>query len=305
MHRFSFTVLVLVLPGCLPDKPDKPDDEANEPVGRGADTSAAPDTDAPDTDAPDTDEPTDSADTADTSEPTDTGSPSTVCPDGMVAWWRGEGDASDSWGGHHGVAGDAVSFAPGQVGNAMVMAGEGVAVEVSDHADFQFDQSFSIEVWLRLDAYPSYPTWGIGQILFRGDDQGGFDPYYLSVMADETIRFHMEDESGWDTQLEAPVALETMTHVVAVYNGEPAVYRQELWLDGALVAETINTNGTFTELPGAANGGLGIGDHQGGYHTQPLEGLIDELTVYGRALSETEIGELHTLGLAGQAKCGR
>ena len=50
----------------------------------------------------------------------------------------------------------------------------------------------SIEAWIRVDAWPAV----IAQILFRGDDHGGSDPYYLAVFNSGELRWHLEDDNG-------------------------------------------------------------------------------------------------------------
>ena len=68
-------------------------------------------------------------------------------------------------------------------------------------------------------------------------------------------------------------------------------------LNGSVVASTVTTVRPFRDLDPASNPSIGIG-HHGGYPTSPhnfvFDGLIDELSVYDRALTATEIEGIHT-----------
>ena len=44
-------------------------------------------------------------------------------PEGLVSWWPGEGDASDIVGNNHGMRQNGATFAPGMVGQAILLDG--------------------------------------------------------------------------------------------------------------------------------------------------------------------------------------
>ena len=73
---------------------------------------------------------------------------------------------------------------------------------------------------------------------------------------------------------------------------DDATGAMKLYMNGELVAQTVTTVRPFGDLDPASNPGVGIGNH-GGYpttpHNFPFDGLIDELSVYNRALTAGEI----------------
>ncbi len=86
----------------------------------------------------------------------------------------------------------------------------------------------------------------------------------------------------------------TWHHLVAVRSGAHG----ELWIDGRLRAETEGMFGV-----GGA-GALCVGNSRSAdrFQRKAWNGLLDEVQVFGRALSAAEIGSLYAGGVAGGAK---
>ena len=78
-------------------------------------------------------------------------------PPGLIAWWRGETDASDAIAGHHGAfVGGATSTPAGQVGGAWSFDGSGY-VQVPDAPDLK-PALFTAEAWVFPDAADRDPA---------------------------------------------------------------------------------------------------------------------------------------------------
>ena len=71
-------------------------------------------------------------------------------PAGLVSWWRGEGDASDSAGTNNGVLEGGVAFAAGEVGQAFSFNGTNADVRVPASASLNVGlaDGFTIETWI-------------------------------------------------------------------------------------------------------------------------------------------------------------
>src|SRR5262249_28993557 len=65
----------------------------------------------------------------------------------MIAWWKGEGDATDSQDDHNGKVNDA-TFAPGEVGQAFTFDGTDDSVSIPDSPDWNFGTGdFAFDFW--------------------------------------------------------------------------------------------------------------------------------------------------------------
>ncbi len=145
--------------------------------------------------------------------------------------------------------------------------------------------SFTIDAYVKVLSLAPTAQLG-GQILFRGDDRGGLDPYYLSVNSDGNIRFHIEDATGVAVNVEAPITVAAFVHVTASLDASSGAMR--LYLDGVLVAQSTTAIRPFHDLDATTHPGIGIGNAQSqpvsSYH-YPFHGLIDELKVYNSVVT--------------------
>ena len=199
---------------------------------------------------------------------------------GLVGWWRAEGNGNDQSGrGHHGTP-NGVNFAAGSFGQAFSFSGNPNVVSVPDSPDFEFTNSFTIGAWI----YPTANSW---HVLERSTSFGTGVPYAFGLNFGAGFRFYIKSSAnGQDDQLTAPITYNRWTHVAATLDGNTGDMR--LYMDGVVVAQKVTTN-----RPYAGPGVLGIGNtvHGGGF---PFVGLVDEVVLYSRALSATEIQHLVT-----------
>ncbi len=218
---------------------------------------------------------------------------------GIVSFWRGEGDGTDSMGIGSAAPYGPVGFAPGEVGQAFSFGGSSGGFNVPDVPQLALSNSLTIEGWIYVPSPPSVP----GMVLFRGDTRPGFDPFYLDVEPSGTkgsLNFIIENPANVNAAISAPPPLGAWTHVAATledYSGN-----MKLYTNGVLAAQTTTPLRPLGPLiPGDAPG-LGIGNHssQPGPFNYPFRGQVDELSVYSRAISASEANAIHALGAAGK-----
>src|SRR5262245_44457483 len=94
---------------------------------------------------------------------------------GLVGWWRGEGNGIDSANGHNGTVESGATFASGIYGKAFNFTQTGAnngtsRVYIPDDNAFKLTGSLTISAWVRGDVH----SWCILQ---RGDYRAGLDPY--------------------------------------------------------------------------------------------------------------------------------
>ena len=199
---------------------------------------------------------------------------------GLVGWWRGDSNASDSAGNHSGTL-LGMGFTTG-VYNQAFAAGDGnKRVLIPDDAAFQLTNSLTMAAWVKPSGY--------GQvILFRGDSRGGLDPYQIGLDASSRFGLIIEDAVGGYADVWAPTALpyNQWTHVAATLEGSTGSMR--VYTNGTLAAANFTSVRPLGPLNPAANPGLSIGNVTLGYDF-PFRGAIDEVLLYSRALSPNEV----------------
>ena len=118
-------------------------------------------------------------------------------PSGLIGWWKGEGNASDSAGANHGALMSGATFAVGIVGQAFSFDGVNDAVKFGDVLDDVFagpDKRFTIDLWVKVNALSNALLVGkLGDSVEGPEDQRQFG---FIVRPDGSLDF------GWSGSLD-------------------------------------------------------------------------------------------------------
>lgn len=206
---------------------------------------------------------------------------------GADAQWSFDNNTSDTafLGDRHGTANGAVTYTSGAVGSAARFPGDVGSTVVAPNT-VRTDLSFSASAWVRLDSLPAES--GAATIVAQeGTHVNGFQlGYYNAPGGGWALLLPSADSAQRpaDTVVMAPgpAQVGVWTHVTAVYDAGDRTAR--LYVNGAIGGTAVRADGFH------ATGLLVVGRGQRtGGPSDPLAGSVDELQVYDRALSETEI----------------
>jgi hypothetical protein len=219
-----------------------------------------------------------------------TGSPA-IDPDGLVAAYDMETvtrngqlrDFSDNQ--NHGTL-PQTPLVEGLFGMARQFSTTADVIHLPENPTFALDGPLSLAVWFRLDEL------GLHQHLLACDDK-----FTLWITPDNYIRFADTRGQGFES-LEG-LEVDTWYSLVAVFYGTAGDV-----LTGANIAVYLNGQPVDGESFGRWSPGLlhaqdacyiGLESHQGQpfHNTLPFVGVIDELLIFSRALTLSEIG-VHT-----------
>jgi len=220
--------------------------------------------------------------------------PPTNCIPGLVAWWRGDGDATDVTGAHNGTLLYGTTFSPGVAGQAFTFDLSRARVSIPDDDAFKLTDSLSFEGWIKVASYAP------GLIFIRGDNRGGLDPYHMSMQPSGQLHWGINTADNNFAFVQSPnaVPLGEWIHVAAVLDG--ATGNLGLYVNGSLVSQTNTSLRPLRDLDPNSEPTLGIGNHGGTFHHFPFHGSVDEWALYSRALSAAEIAGIFQAGAAGK-----
>jgi sugar lactone lactonase YvrE len=217
-------------------------------------------------------------------------------PSGLVSWWKAQDSAVDLMGLNNATLFNGTTYAAGKVGQAFSFDGVNDRASVGDSASLKLTTSLTIEGWIRVNAFPSS---GSGEIFFRGDDTRY--PYFLSAESNGMLNFTIVPLTTNGSSLQTPLSLGQLTHVGATL--DDATGLMSLYVNGVLAAQTTTDVRPYGDLNAASHPGIGIGN-TGGYpgtpYNSPFNGLIDELSVYNRALAPGEVLGIYQAGSDGK-----
>ena len=211
--------------------------------------------------------------------------------DGLVSWWRGDGNASDSVGSNNGSLLNGGTYAPGVFGSAFLLDGSNDHVRVPNSGSLQFTTAMTASAWVRAGGL--YNRWS--PIITKWDatpiDQRSFafgiDP---SGRAYFGVTRNGLDSGSVSATAAGPLQLDTWIHLAGTYDGSFV----RLYVNGVLQSEKPQTGTIFVGADDLSIGGLvgGVGVGSSPYN---FLGLIDEAMVFNRALTGAEIVALATI----------
>jgi hypothetical protein len=209
-------------------------------------------------------------------------------PSGIVSWWRGESNALDSVGSNNGTLQGGATFATGEVGQAFNLNGTSAFVQVADAPSLRFTTAMTFEAWV----YPRALGGAYQEIMSKWDGGVNQRSYLSAVDPDGRVEFTVNSDGGNNLAVAFslnPIAANQWTHVAGVYDGASV----RLYLNGVLQNSTPWTQGIF---PGSVPLSIGSALVSGSF----FGGLIDEPSLYNRALTAAEIQAIYNAGSAGK-----
>ncbi len=208
-------------------------------------------------------------------------------PANMVSWWRGEGNAFDSFDGNNGTLQGGATFATGKVGQAFSFNGTTAYVDAgSNVGNFSASQPFSVSAWINASTLS-----GINQGLIARMSAGSVG-WELRITTANRARFILaSDGSNYRGSDTAVLTTGGWYHIVGTWDGTTA----QTYLNGVLSSTAVNS-GTLGTITGTTNLHIGHEQNFNSYFT----GLIDEPSIYSRSLSSSEIQRLFNAGNVGR-----
>jgi hypothetical protein len=229
----------------------------------------------------------------------------------LVAHFRFDDDLKDVTGQHDGRPLDpklAPSFAPGRVGNAVVIEKVNAGIELANPSAIDFSRDFTLATWVNVGNYYAEMP-----VLFKGRaDLTAAPDKFFGVFGIEGLQVHGEGQGEWITNYRASNGLVPNDggwhHIAVTYRATEAPHFT-LYVDGQ--GKTPADKGTFrggdlTLKPDAPDSVLRLGCRADGdtwrYVRSHLRGLLDELQIYDEALKAEDIRHLfeHPGSVAGQ-----
>ncbi len=216
-----------------------------------------------------------------------------LAPPGLVAWWLAQGDATDLVGPNHGTISGA-TYTAGKVGQAFSFNG-GAGILVSDSAGLRPATQFTIEGWIKTPGILEGSMAGF--IVARsGNAFTGYELLVGTASQAGRLRFTINGGiGGADLFSTNSVTDDSIHHVAATYDGT----MMRVYLDGVLDGQ-LAFNEPIVYQPGDP---LWIGRREFASIPGYFIGLIDELSIYNRALTASEIAGIYAAGSSG--KCLR
>jgi len=217
-------------------------------------------------------------------------------PSGLVSWWRGDSNAKDSVGENHGTQPGEVSFVPGVVGNAFsfpTVPDENSFILIGSPQDLRLTSGLTIDAWIK----PSEMEEGQEATIASKWGQSTLLDSYTVFLRKQNGIINLVGAIGVANVSDqgfsgGNIPVNSWSHVAMTYNASTGA--NSLYINGQQVATRTWSGGIFE-----SNINFLIG-RENSFKPRPFTGLIDEVDVFNRALSDQE---LLAIKLAAVGKC--
>lgn len=164
--------------------------------------------------------------------------------------------------------------------------------------NFNATASFTIGMVFKINSIPNVNQGGVG-LIDNNSNYGGYSLFaWRTTAAGNPIQLVFNFKGGQvkTNTTSVTINLNTWYHITMMYNGSVA----SLYLNGSLVATTGNVGSTTPVYTFPAR--FGTLFFNGGFGTtppnyNPINGSIDEVLIYNRTLTTTEIGAVASISL--------
>ena len=212
--------------------------------------------------------------------------PCAVPADGLVSWWTGDGSAADQAGLNRGTLIGGATTGIGKVRDAFTLNGAAQYISIADSPSLRVT-NLTIECWVNLTALPSVQhflakTWGTG-----GDNS------YVFWMEGGNLRAYIGGGPSFNYAWNP--TLGRWYHVA--YTFSDTANTHALYVDGVAVAAQANS----ATIPYDTHPVFIGADHLNNAPYAYLNGQIDEVALYNRALSAAELKAIYDA--RGSGKC--
>ena len=216
-------------------------------------------------------------------------------PSGLVSWWPGDTDNNDIVGNNNPNAASGVTLVPAEVLNGFTLGTNGY-LEVPASKSLE-NQNFTWAAWVEPNgAGPDNDSTGSSII------QQDIDDYSLSVALywrskDNRFVFVFGNSSTETFASTDTFATGSFYHVAVTYDGN--VFRMFVngMAEGSFTeAKTISYSTNPWTIGSSGQIGVEVG------FPRTLNGIVDELQAFNRALSQSELQAIYNAGSAGECK---
>ena len=223
--------------------------------------------------------------------------------DGLVGYWPFCGNANDESGNGNNGTVNGATLAEDRFGNAGSAYGfDGVDDYIAANASTALDASsyseITLSAWVNTAEFS--PTGSASKIITHTSiDDPNLQQYALSVQHDSALYF-LAGTGQFEANginVSSPVLfMNQWQHVIMTYDGESVSF----FVNGNLVFTKLESD----NFPTSPTGALVFSSIQSSQYNRLYNGLLDDITIYNRALSPEEVTQLFAVQSTGDPTAG-
>ncbi|MGB9597746.1 MAG: LamG domain-containing protein [Candidatus Poribacteria bacterium] len=191
---------------------------------------------------------------------------------------KGNTVSDSSANGRNGVIKGDLKWVKGKVDSALQFPGQSGNYVMIPHDDGLNVKTFSVTAWVNLVNKGAYQA-----LVEKSEVAGDVRNFYLAVTPEGLLYGGAKDKNGWNSILGEQIADEQWHHAAVTYDMKKIL----VYLDGKPYSKVaIGSEGGIEPLQNKGPITIGTTNDAGG---EPVQGIIDEVGVFNRGLTEGEV----------------
>jgi len=215
----------------------------------------------------------------------------------LYAVYKAESNANDSLGAYNGTAQGGLTYTAGKSGNAFTFNGTNAYVQLPNDS-LNFASKFSYSFWIKSSDTTNYGV-VIGNVQSARSPYGFFHGYEIGM---DSGKYSFYFRTGTNVQIYvvtiSVVNNGSWNHLVVTYDPTNVTTGAKIYVNGALNIQG-NTLGTVVPIgyTSPMKSCIGARNHSGSaVNYLPNGTMLDELNIWNRELTSTEITNLYNSG---------
>lgn len=210
----------------------------------------------------------------------------------LYSAYKAESNANDSLGLYNGTVQGGLTYTTGKSGNAFTGNGTNGYVSFADNS-FNLLDSFTINVWVNISSSTTNSVF-VSNYYYSG--AVGEAGWLLEHRTNGNIRFYMSTSLSTATQINYSYSGKySGWHMITIVKPSGGLSTGKMYIDGSLVSSVLNAGNPYYHTTNYST--IGAAKYVGGISGYIENGgKVDEVYIWNRDITETEVTELYNSG---------
>ena len=205
--------------------------------------------------------------------------------DGLLAYYTADSTANDALGTYNGTLVNGATYGTGIINNGFSLDGVNDYVDLGNNLDFDGTTPFSISCWVNASVIT-----GGTRLIFGKGNASRYWFYFLSTGEIGFMLYNNINELRVTTV--DTFTTSTWYHLTVTYDGSRLASGVNIYVDNSDKTLITNVDTLVTSISNTDIAAIGSSIGTGRY----FSGMIDEMGIWDRVLTPTEVTELYNSG---------
>ena len=215
--------------------------------------------------------------------------------DGLQAYYTADNTPNDALGNFNGTLTNGATYGTGIINNGFSFDGVNDYVDLGNNLDFDGSTPFSFNVWMNQTSAQA------ASLISKKGGASTYTGYRIAITSNRQIQVLFNSDFTTNDRLQITTGTNSFTigvfnMITVTYDGSKNTSGISVYVDGTSISFSTNANsltGSISNSTTAKVGAFVVG-------SQYFNGILDEVGVWNKELSSSEVTELYNSGAGKQ-----